>query len=182
MKYAKFIVGTLSIILILTLFGCKSQTPNELLIEELETFFAKDVVPKMNDPKSYEKIDSEITDTVMFTDIINGRINTHKESKEFKNKQYTSLKNTNDQLRHSDGKLEELMKSFKESMNLDSLKIDSLNIVLKNTPTNEMDHVILQHNFRSKNGFGALVLGKYTFSYYPKEKDLAKRFLMVSDK
>lgn len=182
MKPIKYLLIIITPIIIL--FSCKTKTPDELLIEEFETYFNKEIVTKMNDPKSYEKINSEIKDTILVADLINIEISTSKNSLDTNIKQLVSYKSMADKLNRKDSK--EYMLKIGDTYNVlakrDSLQIDSLNNVLINTQANEISTIVLVHNFRAKNGFGALVVGKYTFSFNPKEQDLTKRFMLQSDK
>ena len=53
---------TISALLLFTLLGCQSKSPKELLIEEFEIFFTKEVKPKLDDPDSYERIKEDLQD------------------------------------------------------------------------------------------------------------------------
>ena len=172
--------------LLFTLLGCHSKSPNEILIEEFETFFTKEVKPKLDDPTSYEKINSEIMDTVLVKEMLDNTIALKKETYEVYKKQYVVYQKEF----VSSTELAKLYKSFLRGVEdsqrriieynakfkIDSIKTDSLLNALKAIPATAISYIIINHNFRAKNRSGDLLVGQFSFSSYPAEQDLSKKF------
>lgn len=177
---------TISALLLFTLLGCQSKSPKELLIEEFETFFTKEVKPKLDDPDSYERIKSEIMDTVFVRKMLDNTIALKKETYETYKKQCITYQE--EYLKSIDlaKKYESFLPSVKASQRriieynakfkIDSIKTDSLLNALKAIPATAISYIIINHNFRAKNRSGDLLVGQFSFSFYPAEQDLSKKF------
>ena len=177
---------TFSAFLLFVLLGCQSKLPKELLIEEFETFFVKEVKPKLDDPNSYEKINSEIMDTVFVWEMLDNIIALKKETYEAYKKQCITYQE--EYLKSID--LAKKYESFLPSVDLsqqriieynakfkiDSIRTDSLLNTLKAISPTDISYIIINHNFHAKNRSGDLLVGQFSFSYYPAEQDVSKKF------
>jgi hypothetical protein len=143
-------------------YSC-TTTKEEKFIKEAEHYFEEEVLPKFNDPKSYEKVSSVITDTAFKYEIIQEEIQSelitielyqdfYNDSKGYVNQGYEVFQSVADN----------------EKLVLDNAtkKEDSLKSVLKNIRKDEISYIDITHTFRANIPLGGLMLGNYTIRYH----------------
>jgi hypothetical protein len=181
--------------------GCRNKTPDEILIDEFEAYFKTTVIPNLDDPNSYEKVSTQIIDTIFLIDYWRDLENTyserlfyHKNTYESSKRLYETALNNNKEFAKYRSKEEneynnervneylEDLKEYEDAVNETQGQIDSLSSLIGNSSNaNDIFSIILLHTLRAKNKFGALVKETIEFNFYPNQTDNAKRFIIKSN-
>ena len=169
-----------TILIIRGLISCNTN-PTDKLLSDTNNFINDSLLIKLKDPKSFEKIDLKINDTITKVEDLNDRLeNNYSESKEgyLKLSIKTNIKLI--ELSRGDKVYKEWLKDAENRLNNFYKDKDSIKNLINKTPKDEIKRIEIILNYRAKNGFGALDFGKAIIYYYPNEKDFNKQFFIYN--
>ncbi len=151
-----------------------SCSPNseELLLSECDNFIKTELIPKLKDPKSYEKIVSRISDTITEVEILNEQMELFFSETDIEHQfKMAKFYETHDK--------KEASHFLKEGVDLRYSR-DSILKIINSTSKDKIGKIDIESKYRAKNGLGALSLSKAVIFYYPDEKNEKDRFFLYS--
>lgn len=175
---------------LVTMISCSNK--ENKLISQMKEEFTKYELPNFNDPKSFEEVEAKIVDTTfakaMLQEIYDNYYDENsrssmaymdKESMLMYKKFYDDeikvsyLKDmANDNLSY--------YKKYKKEYDDDIKQNDSLLLVIKNTPKDEISRINILYKIRANNAMGGKILKNVSVTYYPKENIEDKRHFRFS--
>jgi len=145
----------------IVLFSC-NQTPQEKLTSRVEELVKKELIPKLKDPKSFEKVSIVISDTITEQNHLKEIISSNL-------KQMDNLLNLSSEWTTLD--IQKSKEYLNESLVLGKQN-DSLHKVIDKTNPTEISRIEITYTYRAKNGFGALDIDNVKVCYIPSEDKL----------
>ena len=169
----------LSLLIITILLSCNTN-PTDKLLSDANKFINDSLLIQLKDPKSFEKIDLKINDTITEVEDLTNRLEKiYSKSEEGYLKLF--LKNHIEMIELGGGEMYKNMKKDDEIRlkNFYNEK-DSIKNLINKTPKDEIKRIEIVLNYRAKNGFGALDFGKAIIHFFPNEKDVNKKFFIYN--
>lgn len=150
------------------IYSC-TKSPEEKLIKEAEKYFESEVLPKFNDPKSYEKVSTEILDTIYLAESLKEQIEITYSALEVYEESY---KKNQEYYSNWGSKIwKDMMVEDENKIALGKIELDSLNRIYEKADKKKIYQIELVHTFRANIPLGGLMLGKYGITYYPNETE-----------
>lgn len=158
------------ILIISVLISCNTN-PTDKLLSDTNNFINDSLLIQLKDPKSFEKIDLKITDTI-------------KESEELKEILDLQYSDVDEVLAKNYAKFNWTDISdrtkYKLEYNKFLLERDSIKNLVKKSNKDKISKIVIVLNYRAKNSFGALDFGRATIYFYPNEIDVNKKFFIYN--
>lgn len=148
----KILLILFTIVFVFTFTSCSTSTKEDKLINQTKKFVKTEFVKSLDNPKSYESISYEISDTVLVGDVsfIYEIIKNYKERLSFNEKYIKDDINT--------------IKLFKDKIDFYQHQIDSIS-TSKNA--NDIKYIKIIHKFRQTNKMNAIVINNVEITYNP---------------
>lgn len=150
MKKLLLAIGLLSIV------SC--QSPEEKLISEAED----KLIENLKDPKSYERIEAKVVDTITSTDWAIDVVKSDEEFLTQKKMTFEIIKDYPDSPLYS-----EMSNNVKNANARLENSIKKLDSVKKSKEPNRIREIILNFKYRAKNSMGALDIAETGIEYLP---------------